>query len=77
MDTLQACVLIAVMVSTPSLFLTAWLLRQAPLIELDENSCSASTGDSSSDETSRERGTIKAAPRLLLELTQIGCGLRG
>jgi hypothetical protein len=50
MDTFQACVLIAVMVSTPSLFLTAWLLRQAPLIELDENSFSASTGDSSSDE---------------------------
>jgi hypothetical protein len=52
MDALQACVLIAVMVSTPSLFLTAWLLRQAPLIELDENSLSASTGDSSPDETS-------------------------
>jgi hypothetical protein len=52
MDALQACVLVAVMVSTPSLFLTAWLLWQAPLIELDEKFFPASRGDSSSDETS-------------------------
>jgi len=52
MGAVQACVLIAVMVSTPSLFLIAWLRWQAPLIELDENTFFASTGDPSSAETS-------------------------
>jgi hypothetical protein len=52
MGALQACVLIAVMVSTPSLFLVACLLWQSPLIGLDEDSSSASTGDLSSARTS-------------------------
>ena len=52
MGALQAYVLIAVMASTPGLFLIAGLLWQAPLFELDESTFSASTGDPSSAETS-------------------------
>ena len=52
MGALQACLLIAVMMAAPGLFLIARLLWQAPLIELNESSIPASTGDLSPVKTS-------------------------
>jgi hypothetical protein len=54
MGALEACVLIAMMASAPSLLLVAWLLWQAPLTEFDENSSSASTNDLSTTKTSQQ-----------------------
>jgi hypothetical protein len=52
MGALQACLLVAVTIATPSRFLIACLLWQAPLIELNESSIPASTGDLSPVKTS-------------------------